>query len=57
MGLYWANFLILIVLWIWKLTEGSLDWQSIAIGVWTGIFVATWAIELTGNKTPNWMRR
>jgi multisubunit Na+/H+ antiporter MnhE subunit len=57
MGLYWANFLILIVLWIWKLIEGSLDWQSVAIGVWTGIFVTTWAIELTGNKTPNWMRR
>lgn len=56
MGVYWANALILAVLWAWKLFD-HLDWQSVAIGVWTGLFIATWAIELTGNKAPKWMRR
>jgi hypothetical protein len=56
MGIYWANFLILCVLWAWKLLDG-LDWQSVALGLWTGLFVAIWAIEMTGNKVPAWMRR
>lgn len=57
MGLYWANLAFLAVLWIWKLSSGQLDWQSVAIGAWTGLFIATLAIELTGNKAPGWMRR
>jgi hypothetical protein len=57
MGIYWAHFAILTVLWTWKLLDGPLDWQSIALGIWTGLFIATWAIEMTGNKAPKWMRR
>jgi hypothetical protein len=56
MGLYWANLAFLAILWAWKLTTGQLDWQSLALGLWSGLFLATWAIEMTGNKAPRWMR-
>lgn len=56
-GLYWANFTVLTALWVGMLYAGELNWHSIALGLWTGLFIATWAIELTGNKAPRWMRR
>lgn len=56
-GVYWANLVLLLVLWIWVLHAGLVNWQSIALGFWSGALLATWAIELTGNKVPRWMRR
>lgn len=56
MGLYWANLAVLTILWIWMLSSEALDWKSLALGAWSGLFVATWGIEMTGNKAPRWMR-
>lgn len=56
-GLYWANLAMLAMLWATQLYAGNMNWQSVALGLWTGLLLATWAIELTGNKAPRWMRR
>lgn len=53
---YWANFAALLVLWLWMLTSQRPSWPSIALGVWTGLFVAIWGTAITGNRVPKWMR-
>lgn len=53
---YWITFIFLAVLWLITLATGSLSWGTVLLGVWTGAFVAAWAIDMTGNKTPKWMR-
>jgi hypothetical protein len=58
MGLYWACFLLLALMWSGYLAFNSpIDWWAIALGAGTGLFITTWAIEMTGNKVPTWMRR
>jgi hypothetical protein len=57
MAIYWACFAVLIFLWVGYLTANAPDWWAIALGAGTGLFIATWAIELSGNKAPDWMRR
>jgi hypothetical protein len=57
MGIYWAVFAFLVLLWIGYLSFNAPDWWGISIGAGSGLFLATWAIEITGNKAPKWMRR
>ena len=36
---------------------GKMEWYSFAVGGVAGITLATWAIEVTGNKIPSsWVR-
>ncbi|UNZ49311.1 hypothetical protein [Agrobacterium tumefaciens] len=44
------------VLWIGNAYYSLIDWQSAALGGGTGIVLALWAIEVTGNKVPDWWR-
>jgi hypothetical protein len=57
MGIYWVSGALLAVLWFGYLAFNTPDWWGLAIGIGTGLFVATWSIEMTGNKAPRWMRR
>lgn len=57
MGVYWGCFAVLVLLWGGYLAANAPDWWAIALGAGTGLFIATWAIEMTGNKAPGWMRR
>lgn len=41
--------------WILTWYIGDAHWPSIALGGFTGIVLATWAIETTGNKM--WWKR
>ncbi|RWO22813.1 hypothetical protein [Mesorhizobium sp.] len=54
--IYWASAAGLVLLWAGYLLFNAPDWWALAIGASTGLFIATWAIELTGNKVPKWMR-
>lgn len=55
---YWVNAVFLTLLWAWFLFSDSepSKWASVCLGVWSGMFIAIWAIDMTGNKTPKWMR-
>lgn len=53
---YWASAFVLAALWAAYFLIGEYDWKSIALGVGTGAIIAIWAIEITGNKVPKWMR-
>ena len=33
------------------------DWHQIVLGAFTGMMLATWAIEITGNKVPESWRK
>ncbi|MBB6304051.1 hypothetical protein GGE67_004692 [Rhizobium leucaenae] len=48
---------IVALLWIGNLVYYPIDWHSIALGGGTGIVLALWAIEITGNKVPDSWRR
>jgi hypothetical protein len=32
------------------------DWRSVALGFGTGGILVAWAMDITGNKVPNWWR-
>lgn len=56
-GIYWACLGILVFMWTTYLFAKTPDWWAIALGGSSGLFVAIWAMEITGNKTPEWMKR
>jgi hypothetical protein len=43
--------------WAGYLYSFPADWVSISLGLFTGIVLACWAIEITGNKVPPSWRR
>lgn len=55
-GIWCVLWPALAVMWFgtWYLLH--IDWHQVALGAFTGMTFASWAIDVTGNKTPNWMR-
>ena len=52
----WGPLWVLIAFgWVSYFATREIDWISIAGGGLTGMALATWAIEVTGNKVPEWM--
>lgn len=49
----WA---VIIIGWAGYLYSFPVDLVSIALGVMTGVGVLAWAIDITGNKVPDFMR-
>ncbi len=43
--------------WAGYLLTEEFNWYPIALGLGTGTMLATWAIEVTGNKVPDSWRR
>lgn len=54
-GIWWAAWAFVGVLWLGTWFFWGFDWHQIALGAGTGLLLATWALELTGNKTPEWL--
>lgn len=46
---------ILAINWIGYLYFFEPDWLSVMLGLGTGCVLACWAIDITGNKVPNFM--
>lgn len=53
--IWWAAWSIVVLLWIWYFAYREFDKDSLALGGITGMLLATWAIETTGNKAPDWL--
>lgn len=51
--IWWAAWAIVALLWVWYLYFFDPDWPSIGVGAFTMGILATWAIEITGNKVPD----
>jgi hypothetical protein len=55
-GPWWWVWPIVALLWAGTAYSFGFDWRSIALGFITGGLLAVWAIDLTGNKVPDWWR-
>lgn len=54
-GIWWALWPIIGLLWLGTWYYWGFNWHQIFLGGFTGLALATWATEITGNKTPEWM--
>jgi prepilin signal peptidase PulO-like enzyme (type II secretory pathway) len=54
--IWWVIWPIVGLLWAWYLYFFEFSWPALALGILSGGVLATWAIEVTGNKTPEWMK-
>jgi hypothetical protein len=54
--IWWVLWPILALQWIATGYFWGFDWHQLALGGFTGLVLATWAIEVTGNKVPRWMK-
>lgn len=50
MGIWWAAWAVIAMLWLGYALFVGFDWPSILLGAGTGIILAAWATDLTGNK-------
>lgn len=53
--IWWVAWPLILLQWAGYLYFREFDWWSIALGGGTGLVLATWAIDVTGNKVPSWM--
>ena len=51
--IWWVIWPIVALGWLGTGYSFGFDWHQIALGVFTGLVLATWAIEITGNKVPD----
>ncbi len=51
--IWWVIWPIVAMQWVAYLYFNTFDLWSIALGGVSGLVLATWAIEITGNKVPD----
>lgn len=49
---WWVIGGMAVVFWVGLFASGEFNWYSVAVAGFSGLMLATWAIEITGNKTP-----
>lgn len=54
-GIWWLVWGGVALLWIWYLTYREFDREALLLGFLTGGILASWAIEISDNKVPEWM--
>lgn len=51
--IWWAGWCVVALAWAHQFYFGSSsNWYQIGLGFITGAMLATWAIDITGNKAP-----
>ncbi|MBA8822618.1 hypothetical protein BRY73_24595 [Ochrobactrum sp. P6BS-III] len=50
---WWLGGIVAAVLWLGFIYYGLIEWYSALLGIGTGCILAIWAIEKTGNRTPD----
>lgn len=56
--IWWVALAIVAILWGLTLFGAKpIDWDNTLLGIGTGVLLALWAIEITGNKVPESWRR
>ncbi|WFR98721.1 hypothetical protein [Rhizobium tumorigenes] len=53
---WWLLLAIGAFIWVGLIISGQFSWYSVCVGLFTGSMIATWAIEITGNKIPGWWK-
>jgi len=55
----WLAFATLVAfVWLWLFYYFEPVWPQIGVGFVTGLLLALWAVDITGNKVPSsWRRR
>jgi hypothetical protein len=51
-----AAWIILILMWAGFLFSFAVDWKAVILGFGTGLIFTGWAVDITGNKTPEFMK-
>lgn len=55
---WWVGWALVAFCWFSYLFTRSPDWWSISLGAFSMAILATWAIDVTGNKVPeSWSRQ
>jgi hypothetical protein len=54
-SVWWVLWPLIGLQWVGYLYFQPADWWGLALGLGTGAILATWAVEMTGNKVPSWM--
>lgn len=56
-AVWWVLWPIIALAWVGQWYFDGFDWTQIALGAFTGMALASWAIEITGNQVPkSWTR-
>lgn len=50
--IWWAAWTMVAIGWALNLYSEPISWRWVALGAVTGMILASWAIEITGNKVP-----
>lgn len=56
-GIWWLGWALVALAWLGTWYSTGFDWHQIALGAYTGLMLACWGIEITGNKVPEWLLR
>lgn len=56
-GVWWFLWVAVPTLWIGYIYFSEPDWMSVAMGAFTAAVFVSWAVDITGNKTPDSWRR
>lgn len=51
--IWWVAWGLVVFSWIGYFYFNEPDWWPIALGGFSGLVLASWAIEITGNKVPD----
>lgn len=55
-GIWWALAVVVPALWLGYFYFNRPDWWGIALAAGSGVILTIWAMEVTENKAPDWMR-
>lgn len=56
--IWWVIWPLVAAGWVGSYLVGLIQWHSVFLGGFTGLVLATWATEITGNKVPeSWTRK
>lgn len=51
--IWWLGWGLVALAWAGHLLFSTVDWQSVVLGGFTGLMLASWAVEMSGNKMPS----
>lgn len=51
-AIFWIAWTLVVLAWVGTGALYGFDWLQIGLGALTGLVLASWATEMTGNKVP-----
>jgi hypothetical protein len=56
-AIWWILWTFILLGWITTYFLGVIHWHSVFLGAASGLVLASWSIEITGDKVPDSWRR